>query len=87
MHSCWGAYKGRRMLRSLGALCFTKSGFLFWRTTKGVMTMCQFRDNILVASSYPDSERVRLIQTVCGLLGKAWDLKVLCDCQPDSPTC
>ena len=49
--------------------------------------MCQFRDNILVASSYPDSGRVRLIQIVYELLSKAWDLKVLYDCQPDSPTC
>ena len=87
LHSCWGAYKGRRLLRSLGELCFTELGFPFWRSTEGVMTKCQFRDNILLTSSYPDSEGVHLIQTVCELLGKAWDLKGLCDCQPDSPTC
>ena len=49
--------------------------------------MCQFRDNILVASSYPDSHRVELIHIVCKLLGSAWNLKVLCDCQPEHPTC
>ena len=32
--------------------------------------MCQFRDNILVASSYPDSDRVQLIHTVCS----SWEM-------------
>ena len=80
LHSCWGAYQGRRLLRSLGELCFTEFGFMFWRRDEGVMTMCQFRDNILVGSSYPDSGRVQLIHTVCSLLGDVWNLKVVCDC-------
>ena len=87
LRSCWAVYQGRKLLRSLGEPRFTESNFPFWATHGGVMTMCQLRDNILVASSYPDSDRVQLIHAVCRLLGSAWNVKVSCDCQPEHPTC
>ena len=49
--------------------------------------MGQFRDNILIASSYPDSAHTQVVHKICGMLGKAWALRVLCDCQSEHTQC
>ena len=62
-------------------LHFTDSGFPYRENSLGRVTMCQFRDNILVASSYPDCAHTKLIRNICYFLRKAWNLSVLCECR------
>ena len=45
-----------------------------------MVTICQFRDNILVASDFPDGAHEQLISGICKLPGQAWGLRVLCEC-------
>ena len=42
--------------------------------------MCHFRDNILLASTYPDSPEERLVHRVCAILQECRGLRVVCDC-------
>ena len=55
LHSLWSVYIHRGLFRRLGTLRVTDSGFPYWENSHGRVSMQQFRDNILVASSYPDS--------------------------------
>ena len=87
LHSSWALYECQRLLRSLGDLHFTDSGFPYWESGLGRVTMCQFRDNILVASSYPDCAHTKLIRNICQALGTAWNLSVLCECQSAKLPC
>ena len=87
LHSSWALYECRRLLRSLGDLHLTDSGFPYWENSLGRVTMCQFRDNILVASSYPDCTRTKLIRNICQALGTAWNLSVLCECRSAKLPC
>ena len=68
LHSLWSVYIHRGLFRRLGTLRVTDSGFPYWENSHGRVSMQQFRDNILVASSYPDSPQVQLIQTICNIL-------------------
>ena len=87
LHSSWALYEGRKLLRSLGDLHFTSRGFPYWVNDKGGVSLCQFRDNSLVAYSYPDSAHERLIHRVCNILGRAWNLRILCECQSTHTHC
>ena len=40
-----------------------------------------------MASSYPDSAHTQLIHKVCDILGKVWNLRVLCECQSTHAHC
>ena len=80
LHSLWEVYSNGHLFRQLGALHIFESGFPFWETPHGIITLCQFRDNILVASTYKDSPSTPIIQTVCNILRSSWNQHVLCDC-------
>ena len=80
LHSLWGVYNNRHLFRQLGTLHIFESGFPFWDTPHGIITLCHFRDNILFASTYKDSPSTPIIQTVCDILRTSWNLHVLCDC-------
>ena len=50
--------------------------------------MCQFRDNILVATDCPVSQHAALIETIRKILKTAWRLEIECDCiSPQQTTC
>ena len=87
LHSCWGLYQARRFLRSLGSLHFTSAGFPYWVNQQGCVSLCQFRDNVLIASNYGDNSHTRLVHDMCTALGEAWNLRVLCDCMADDTQC
>ena len=80
LHSLWSVYIHKGLFRRLGTLRVTDSGFPYWENSHGRVSMQQFRDNILVASSYPGSPQVQLIQTICNILRQCWGLRVLCVC-------
>ena len=80
LHSAWGVFQGRHLFRKLGKLHISESGFVYWINELGTVSLCQFRDNILVASTYPDSPRTQLIHQICGILHECWGLRVVCDC-------
>ena len=48
-------------------------GFPYWENEKGVVALCQFRDNILIGSSYQDDAEARVMDTVCRILESSWD--------------
>ena len=41
----------------------------------------------MVASSYPDSAHTRLVHKIYTTSGKAWTLRVLCECHSAHDTC
>ena len=43
-------------------------------------SLCQFRDNILLATNRPPSTSTTLVNTVATTLSDVWDLEVLCPC-------
>ena len=55
LHSLWGVYSNRHLLRQLGTLRVSDAGFPYWELRQGVVALCPFRDNILVGTSAPAS--------------------------------
>ena len=43
-------------------------------------SLCQFRDNMLCASSLRPGQTTNIIQIIADTLSKTWDLEVLCPC-------
>ena len=80
LHSLWQVYSNRHLLRRLGSLTVSEAGFPYWESPQGITTLCQFGDNILIATTYPDTASHPIVSTVCNLLGEAWKLDVLCEC-------
>ena len=61
-------------------------GFGSWVNQKGNVSVCQFKDNILLDSTYPDAPKVQLVHRVCTIFQECWGLRVVCDCH-ESCTC
>ena len=85
LHSLWSVYTytdstHRHLFRQLGTLKIAEQGFIYWENARGKVSLQQFRDNILIASTYPDSPETALVHAVRGILQQAWGLTVLCDC-------
>ena len=80
IHSLWQAYEHRSQFRQIGALTVSREGFPMWEGRWGRVAMCQFRDNILIATDSPHSKQVSLIQKIHDILKAAWGLEVECDC-------
>ena len=87
LHSCWGLYQAGRFLGSLGSLHFNSAGFPYWVNQQSCMSLCQFRDTVLIASNYNYDSHTHLVQDMCTALGEAWNLRVLCDCMADDTQC
>ena len=84
---CVCVCQARRFLRSLGSLHFTSAGFPYWVNQHGCVSLCQFWDNVLIASNYEDTPHTRLVHDMCTALGEAWNLRVLCDCMAEKRQC
>ena len=83
LHCQWGVYMNRARFRDLGELRITDTGFIYWDTPWGALTLCQFRDNILMATAFADTPAIKIVKRVCHLLQRCWNLRVLCPC--DTP--
>ena len=57
----WQVYQHRGQFRPLGAPTVSPEGFPMWEGRWGRVTMCQFRDNILIATDCPQSKQASLI--------------------------
>ena len=68
LHSLWSVYVSCNQFRRLGNLRVSQEGFVYWENPLGRVSLRQFRDNVLVASSYPDSPHTSLIETVRTIL-------------------
>ena len=84
LHSVWRLKQAVRCLRRLGDLDLSDSGMPVWavRAPGGEVvrvTLAQFRDNVLVASSSREHGKL-IMSKVCGALSAAWKLPVLCEC-------
>ena len=71
LHSAWGVYQGRHLFRELGWLEISDEGYVSWVKHHGIVSMCQFTDRILLASTYPDFPQIRLV-IVCNVLQACW---------------
>ena len=80
VHSLWQLCQHRHLLRSLGSLTFSPQGFPLWEGRWGRVALCQFRDNILLATYCPATEHVALVEHIRHVLKTAWNLEVECDC-------
>ena len=76
LHSIWASYKGRQAFRILGTLHVSQEGYIFW-TGQWKIALCQFRDNILMASDVELGDCKELVSLV---LETVWDLPVECAC-------
>ena len=48
IHGLWSVYTSHRLFYSFGQLCMFLEGFPYWHTAQGVVSLCQFRDHILI---------------------------------------
>ena len=55
-------------------------GFPPWEGPHGKVALCQFRDNILVATDCPPEACANLINLICRILRGCWGLQVDCNC-------
>ena len=53
LHSLWRVYTNCHLLRSLGTLKVSESGFVYWESAAGITALCQFHDNMLIATTSP----------------------------------
>ena len=81
LHSLWGVYTGRHKFSDLGDLHISDEGFPYLVSQRGNIALCQFRDNIPIATSFLDSPQARVVDRVCKILESCWDLAVLCSCR------
>ena len=70
LHSLWQVYSNHHLLRRLGSLTVSEAGFPYWESPQGITGLCQFRDNILIATTYPDTASHPIVSTVCNLLAR-----------------
>ena len=84
---CVVCYQHRHHFRSLGFLRVSLEGFAWWDGPYGRVSLCQFRDNILIATDFPDDPSTPIVQEVCVILRQCWGLHVFCNCmsQPGDP--
>ena len=71
LHSLWSVYTHRHLFRQLGTLKIAEQGFIYWENARGKVSLQHFRDNILIASTYPNSPETALVHTVRGILQQA----------------
>ena len=86
LHSIWAAYTGRQEVCRLGALTVSPEGCIYW-LGKWKVTMCHFRDNILVASDADPSICKELVGLIKSVLQKIWGLHVECACADQQGMC
>ena len=79
LHSVWQAYMHRGLFRQLGPLTMSE-GFPLLKGPHGKVALCQFEDNILVATDCPPEACVNLINLIRKILRGCWGLQVDCDC-------
>ena len=80
LHLVWAAYTGRGKFTSLGKLEVTTKGWPVWHGRWGHTSMCQFRDNILLATDALARNRAGVVQTMREVLKSSWHLDVDCEC-------
>ena len=85
----WGVYSNIHVFHQFGPLHISELGLPFGEAPHGIITLCQFRDNILLASTYKESPSTPITQTSCDIVCTSWNLHVLCDCMsnPGDPAC
>ena len=79
LHCVWNVFRHRGYFRSLGTLQISPEGFPYWES-EFTTALCQFRDNIMVASTAPPNAHSVIVSRVIQVLERAWGLLVKCDC-------
>ena len=86
LHCVWSAYQKRGLFRRLGDPQVSDSGFVYW-VGAHTTAMCQFRDNILVATDAPSEACADVVEEIRYVLQTAWGLPVVCECISDEQEC
>ena len=68
LHSVWSAYQGRAGFHKLGQMELGPEGWPLWHTEHGRVVLCQFCDNILMATDIAPQHRAHMVQTPRQLL-------------------
>ena len=84
LHSVWGAYTGRQ--ERLGALTISPEGYVLW-TGRWRISLCQFRDNILMATDARVEDCREVVSLVKSVLERVWGLPVECNCADKQGNC
>ena len=80
LHCIWMCKKSVSLLRAVGDMMVTDSGFLQWTLQTGdIVALQQFRDNLMVAAKGPTAKTA--MYTVCQTMESIWGLHVLCPCR------
>ena len=86
LHTVWRKKKVGKNLEDWGSVQVSKEGYLFWTREQMLFSLCQFRDNVLLACNLNPGSETNLVQKVCSALSTIWDLEVLCDCLDSGDT-
>ena len=86
LHCVWSGYTGRSIFRRLGALNIAPEGYVFWVGT-WTIALCQFRDNVLLATDASPDDCIAVVSLVRGVLEEAWGLPVECACADQQGDC
>ena len=77
-HTLWQVKKNGKRLRDWGDMAISDTGHVYWCRGPTWFSLCQFRDNILLATNLPPSRSTTLVNMVASTLSKVWSLEVLC---------
>ena len=84
LFSVWRLKKLVWVMRAVGDLSTSDAGIPIWSTqihaTSVRITLAQFRDNVMDASSSTRAKHL-VMGRVCRALSKAWNLPVICECK------
>ena len=74
LHSPLGVYQNRHSFRALGSVDVSPEGYVWWEGPFGRVSLCQSRDNILIALNIRNSPGTPIVQMVCNFLRDGCDL-------------
>ena len=80
VHTLWKIERAGKLLRDWGELQVSNEGYIFWHRGTAWFSLCQFRDNVLIAANVPPGAHTSLLNMACKTLSKNWNLQVLCPC-------
>ena len=85
--TAYGGFTSTATASALGFLQVSPKGFAWWDGPYGQVSLCEFRDNILIATEFPNDPSTPIVQDVIDILRRCFGLHVLCNCmsQPGNP--
>ena len=80
LHTLWKIKRAGKRWRDWGELHISDTGYVDSSQGNVWFSLCQFRDNVLIACNLPPAADTPLAQVICDTLSEMGDLQVLCAC-------